>query len=126
MCRIVIAPRLDATTAGTVPAQGVVLHYTVHGRGAPVLLLAGGPGMSGDYMLPIAEQLGDYRTIVLDQRGTGRSTMERLEPATMTLALAVDDVERLRVHWAWRPGPCSGTPGAACSRWLTPPATPSA
>ncbi len=98
MSRTMIAPAPDATTAGTVPAQDVLLHYTVHGQGAPVLLLAGGPGMSGDYMLPIAERLGDYRTIVLDQRGTGRSTMARLEPATMTLALAVDDVERLRVH----------------------------
>ena len=93
-----IAPAQDATTAGTVPTADVVLHYTVRGRGAPVLLLAGGPGMSGDYMLPIAEQLGDYRTIVLDQRGTGRSAMARLEPATMTLALAVEDVEHLRVH----------------------------
>jgi proline iminopeptidase len=93
-----IAPPSDAPTAGTVSTGDVVLHYTVRGRGAPLLLLAGGPGMSGDYMVPIAEQLGDYRTIVLDQRGTGRSTMARLEPETMTLALAVDDLEALRIH----------------------------
>ncbi len=87
-----------APAAGTVAAEDVVLHYRTYGEGAPLLLLAGGPGMSGDYMLPVAAELAEYRTIVLDQRGTGRSTMARLDASTMTLAHAVEDVERLRVR----------------------------
>ena len=121
-----IAPALGAPSAGTVPAQDVVLRYTVHGQGAPVLLLAGGPGMSGDYMLPIAEQLGDYQTIVLDQRGTGRSAMERLEPATMTLALAVDDVERLRMHLGLETWTVLGHSWGGVLAMASPLATPSA
>ena len=92
----IAAPDARDATAGTVAAQDVVLHYRTYGDGAPVLLLAGGPGMSGDYMLPVAAGLDGYRTIVLDQRGTGRSTMARLDASTMTLAHAVEDVERLR------------------------------
>ena len=87
-----------APAAGTVAAEDVVLHYRTYGEGAPLLLLAGGPGMSGDYLLPVAAELAEYRTIVLDQRGTGRSTMARLDAASMTLAHAVEDVERLRAR----------------------------
>ena len=78
MCRTMIAPAPDAMTAGTVPAEDVVLHYPYTAK-APRCCCCRRPGMSGDYMLPIAERLADYRTIVLDQRGTGRSTMARLE-----------------------------------------------
>ncbi len=85
-------------STGTVAADGVVLHYRSYGTGPPVLLLAGGPGMSGDYLLPVAAGLTGYRTIVLDQRGTGRSALARPDARSMTLGHAVDDVERLRAE----------------------------
>lgn len=76
------------------------LHYTVLGEGRPILLLAGGPGFSGDYMLPVADALPGFRSIVLDQRGTGRSRLQLLDASTVNLAKAVADIEALRIHLA--------------------------
>ncbi|HVT60155.1 MAG TPA: alpha/beta hydrolase [Thermoanaerobaculia bacterium] len=84
---------------GAVPLPGGSLHYTVRGRGQPILVLSGGPGFSGDYMTPVATQLAaSFNTILPDQRGTGRSRIEKLDSTTMTLQLAVEDLELLRRH----------------------------
>ena len=73
--------------------DGTVLHYDVVGKGAPVLLLSGGPGFSPDYLQPIAAKLGDkYRFILLHQRGTGKST----DGANLQLPKLVNDIEALR------------------------------
>jgi len=76
------------------------LHYTALGEGRPILLLAGGPGFSGDYMRPVADALPGFRSIVLDQRGTGRSRLQLLDASTVNLAKAIADIEALRIHLA--------------------------
>jgi triacylglycerol esterase/lipase EstA (alpha/beta hydrolase family) len=38
-------------------SDGVTIRYRLTGSGEPVIVLAGGPGCSGDYMMPIAEHL---------------------------------------------------------------------
>jgi len=82
---------------GAVAVPGGSLHYTLRGQGEPVLVLSGGPGFSGDYMAPVAAELSSsYRTILPDQRGTGRSRLEKLDETSLTVALAVADLERLR------------------------------
>jgi len=79
--------------------DGTVLHYDVIGKGETVLLLSGGPGFSPDYLRPIAGSLGsEFRFILLHQRGTGRSTVERYDASTMALPLLVADLEALRKH----------------------------
>lgn len=77
--------------------DGTLLQYDVIGKGSPVLLLSGGPGFSPDYLRPIAERLGTSRSFVLlHQRGTGRSTVEKYDASTMGLQALVGDLEALR------------------------------
>jgi proline iminopeptidase len=78
--------------------DGVELAYTASRQGTPVLLLSGGPGFSGDYMQSIVPFLAEFRAIVLDQRGTGRSRVPPLDAATINLKTAVADVDALREH----------------------------
>lgn len=93
-----------AQTTGRAPSEGVELYYHTHGveDGPPVLILNGGPGISSEHFASLARQVGDlgagYRTILFDQRGTGRSTLAAVDSATVNVALMVEDIEALREH----------------------------
>lgn len=78
-------------------ADGGVLHYHALGRGETIALLAGGPGLSGDCLLPLGRSLaGENRVLVPDQRGTGRSRGMSLDPSALNLGGLLGDLERLR------------------------------
>ena len=97
---LVLAVALQLAPAG--PAQfrardGATLRYTTTGAGPPIVVLSGGPGFSSDYVRPIAERLGSrYRGVLLDQRGTGLSTLTVYDRSTVTLAKYVEDLDELR------------------------------
>jgi proline iminopeptidase len=77
--------------------DGVTLHYDVIGKGAPVVLLSGGPGFSPEYLAPIADNLGaKHAFILLHQRGTGRSVLEKYDATTIALKQLVADLDFLR------------------------------
>jgi len=79
-------------------SQGVELHYRTAGSGIPLVLLSGGPGFDVDYMASAADFFpAGYQRIFLEQRGTGRSRVA-MTPESMTLRVAVDDLEALRTH----------------------------
>ena len=62
------------------------------------MILHGGPGAHHDYLLPGFDALADSRELVYyDQRGGGRSPVERDVPVGWTEQVA--DLEALRVHW---------------------------
>ena len=81
---------------GFVDAHGVLIYYTEVGRGAPLLIVHGGPGASHDYFLPYLLPLArQNRLIFIDERGSGRS--EKLEdPGGYTVENMVEDVEAVR------------------------------
>ncbi len=81
---------------GFVDAHGVLIYYMTVGRGAPLLIVHGGPGASHDYFLPYLLPLArSNRLIFIDERGSGRS--EKLEDATQyTVEHMVEDVESVR------------------------------
>src|SRR5215471_14617252 len=81
---------------GFVDSSGVLIYYKVIGRGAPLMIVHGGPGASHDYLLPYLLPLArTHRLIFIDERGSGRS--ERLENAAMyTVETMVEDVEAVR------------------------------
>ena len=81
----------------------VDLHFTILGEGTPILLLSGGPGFSSSYLLPIAQGLSDgYKSILLDQRGTGKSKLTgESKPDDYTkisVKILINDIEILRKH----------------------------
>ena len=82
---------------GTFTNAGLTLHYTVRGSGTPVVLLSGGPGHEAAYLEPVAEMLAsEHTTILLEQRGTGRSIPPELNATTVNEDLLVSDLDALR------------------------------
>jgi proline-specific peptidase len=81
---------------GFVDANGVLLYYMDIGRGAPLVIVHGGPGASHDYFLPYVLPLARHnRLILIDERGSGRSG--KLEdPKGYTVENMVEDVEAVR------------------------------
>lgn len=92
------AVQAQATEEGTVPRGDFMLHYKTIGTGTPLLLLSGGPGIDVEYMTPIAQELASsYKCLLLEQRGTGQSQPPAVTAESMTVKLAVEDIEALRV-----------------------------
>src|ERR1035437_1400280 len=81
---------------GFVDANGVLIYYAAVGRGAPLVIVHGGPGASHDYFLPYLLPLARHnRLIFIDERGSGKS--EKLDdPAGYTVENMVEDVEAVR------------------------------
>ena len=81
---------------GFIDANGVMLYYMDIGRGAPLVIVHGGPGASHDYFLPYLLPLARHnRLILIDERGSGRSG--KLEnPKGYTVENMVEDVEAVR------------------------------
>ena len=81
---------------GFADAHGVLIYYMIVGRGAPLLIVHGGPGASHDYFLPYLLPLARHnRLIFIDERGSGKS--EKLEdPKGYTVENMVEDVEAVR------------------------------
>ncbi len=81
---------------GFVDANGVMIYYEEFGKGAPLMIVHGGPGASHDYFLPYLIPLARHnRLIFIDERGSGRS--EQLEDSSKyTVENMVEDVEAVR------------------------------
>jgi proline-specific peptidase len=81
---------------GYVDSSGVLIYYTTIGRGAPIVIVHGGPGASHDYFLPYLLPLArQNRLIFIDERGSGKS--QKLDdPAGYTVENMVEDVEAVR------------------------------
>jgi proline iminopeptidase len=93
-----IALVLFALTQFTAP-DGVTLHYSTMGSGAPVIVLSGGPGLSIEYMMPVGRDVSRHaKAIMLEQRGTGHSSLEKLDASTLSIAKEVEDIDALRAH----------------------------
>jgi proline iminopeptidase len=84
-------------------SAGLTLHYTIAGKGAPVVILSGGPGMDAAYMQPVADLVAQHNTaILLDQRGTTGSMPSTLDATTITPELYLSDLEALRTSLGYK------------------------
>ena len=82
-------------TEGVREINGTKLFVKVFGRGEPLLVVHGGPGLNHTYFLPHLESLSKNYTIILyDERACGRSAI----PSTDSLGLKflVDDIDAIR------------------------------
>lgn len=74
-------------------------YYKIFGKGTPILIINGGPGMNSNGFEAMAKILAEkHQTIVYDQRGTGKSTLKELNGKTVSMKLMADDIESLRKH----------------------------
>jgi proline iminopeptidase len=75
------------------------LAWYERGSGPTVIALSGGPGDDHSYLRPVVEPLAaQFRWILYDQRGTGRSVLARLDEQTLHPDRLVADLEALRLH----------------------------
>ncbi|WP_309641525.1 alpha/beta hydrolase [Flavobacterium sp.] len=95
-----ISISVQAQTEEIINSGNSKLHYRIFGKGKPMLIINGGPGMNSDGFTNIAQTLTqyDYQTITYDQRGTGKSTVTSLNSKTITMDLMVEDMENLRQY----------------------------
>jgi proline iminopeptidase len=86
-------------TEGYAESGGLKIYYRTFGSGEPLLIINGGPGMSSDGFMDIAKALSkNNTTIIYDQRGTGKSTLQKPDTATITMQLMAEDIANLRRH----------------------------
>ena len=91
-----VAPAAYPMQEGFIDSRGVLIYYMTVGRGAPLVIVHGGPGASHDYFLPYLLPLARHnRLIFIDERGSGKS--QKLDdPAGYTVENMVEDVEAVR------------------------------
>jgi proline iminopeptidase len=81
---------------GFIDAHGVLIYYMTVGRGAPLMIVHGGPGASHDYFLPYLLPLARHnRLVFIDERGSGKSQILQ-DPKGYTVENMVEDVEAVR------------------------------
>lgn len=80
-----------------VESHGLEVHYRIFGEGEPLLIIGGGPGDDSNRYLSLCDLLSkNHKCILVDQRGTGKSTPEVLDSITISIALTLDDFEAIR------------------------------
>ena len=85
---------------GTIEHNGASIYYRSIGKGEPILVVHGGPGMDHSYFLPHLDELADsYQLIYFDQRAAGKSSFD-LDSSQMSMEIMVEDMEAIRQHFA--------------------------
>lgn len=75
-------------------ANGLRIHFEEQGRGDPLLLIMGTGADRRFWSAQVPEYSRNFRTIVYDSRGVGRSTVPE-DPATCSMAAMADDAAQL-------------------------------
>lgn len=83
---------------GFVASDGINIYYQTFGEGNPIFIINGGPGFNSEGFAAMVKEIANlgYRTIIYDQRGTGKSKLEILDSTTITMDLMVKDIEAVR------------------------------
>ena len=75
------------------------IYYHDYGKGQPVIILSGGPGVSCEQEQEVTIEVSkNYRALLLEQRGTGRSIPTPFDSTTINLKAALDDLNLLLDH----------------------------
>ena len=90
VCQIASTPAVTLTaTTGMAPVNDIQIYYEIHGDGTPLILLHGGLGNADYWEKQIPALSRQYKLIVVDSRGHGRSTYSE-QP--INYSLMVSDV----------------------------------
>ena len=86
-------------TTDSIVLHNAVLYYYSYGKGKPIIILSGGPGVSSHQEDDVAIELSKhYKAILFDQRGTGKSWTKSLDSTTINIDTAINDLDILRKH----------------------------
>jgi len=97
ICILMQTSLMNAQEDGYIAIKNGKLHYRTYGKGVPILIINGGPGMNCEGFSSLAKLFDEkYQPILFDQRGTGRSILETLDSTTVTMDLMLQDIETLR------------------------------
>jgi proline iminopeptidase len=84
------------TEEGLIRVNGTELYFKVVGKGTPIVIVHGGPGLDHTYLLPQFYALAkEHKLIFYDQRASGRST-SLVDTNSMTMGNFVEDLEGIR------------------------------
>ncbi len=76
--------------------NGTHLYFEAMGKGEPILVIHGGPGLPHDYFLPYLEELAKTNLLIFyDQRSTGKSVIPDDTIGTAHKKM-IDDIEAIR------------------------------
>src|SRR6478609_303987 len=100
---LVVAFFMAGLTAGTsqdleklLKVNGTTLYVKVLGKGSPIIVVHGGPGLNHSYFLPHLNSLAaTHQLIFYDQRACGKSSVD-LDSTQMNLDWFVRDIEGIR------------------------------
>lgn len=90
----------------TLKSKDADIHYDVHGKGTPVLLIAGLGGVGATWGPQIALFAKNHTVIVPDHRGTGKSTLTK---AGQTISQHAADFAAIVGHLGVGPVHCVGS-----------------
>lgn len=77
----------------SIAINGGHLFFHIYGKGKPVIILTGGPGISYQQQEEVAIKVGQaYQAILPEQRGTGRSVPSALNKETINMDVAANDL----------------------------------
>lgn len=77
--------------------EGTDIYFRIFGEGKPILILGGGPGDNSDRYLNLCGLLSEnYKCILVDQRGSGKSRPDVLDSTTVSIDLTLSDFEVIR------------------------------
>lgn len=100
---ISISPCNTSAQWQKVNSNGLDVYYRIFGEGIPLLIVGGGPGTASDSFLDLCDFLPkDYKCILVEQRGVGKSAPEVLDTTTITISLTLKDFEVLREHLGFK------------------------
>jgi len=86
----------EQTQEKFIATEGAKLFCRIMGKGAPVIVIHGGPGLSQEYLLPQMAHLAEHNLIVFyDQRGCGLST-GTLISEQINVKTYIEDIDAIR------------------------------
>ena len=88
-----------SSQSGYISVESGKLFYQRFGKGVPIIVVHGGPGLDQGYLLPqMLEFAKDHEVIFYDQRGSGRSLESSIDPKYISSDQFTKDLETLRLE----------------------------
>lgn len=91
---------------GFISVPGEKLYYQrlgKLGKGTPIIVIHGGPGMDQSYLLPqMLELAKDHEVIFYDQRGSGKSSTQPLDKSQLNINRFVKDLAAVRNYFGFQ------------------------